>query len=108
MKLWLLVASIVQVGSATAAYAQMNPFLPDRAMPTAHSADFSLHGGSWVNEPGPFDGGLITKEDAATDTLVGLGLVKMRGRARNGSDMQPGADVEVQKRNPAVTVVLKF
>ena len=108
MKLWLLVAGVVQLGAVTAASAQMNPFPPHQAKAVARSADLSLHGDTWVNDPGPFDGGLITKEDAATDTIVGLGLVKMRGRARNGSDMQPGADVDVQKRNPAVTVVLKF
>ena len=111
MRVWLPVAGIVQLAAAAAASAQVgrNPFAPLNAVtPAKRTADFSLHGGSWINDPGPFDGGLIKKEDVATDTIVGLGLVKMRGRKRNGSDMQPGADVEVQKRNPAVTVVLKF
>lgn len=106
MRPWLLVSFVLQAAAGTAAYSQNNGFASAHfATPVStHSADFSLHDSSWVNDPAPFDGGMITREDAATDTIVGLGLVKMRGRTRSGSD----TDVDVQKRNPAVTVVLKF
>jgi hypothetical protein len=50
---------------------------------------------------------MITTEEVAPETMFGVGLVKMHGRKRNGSDLRTGAPA-AQTRNPAVTFVVKF
>ena len=51
--------------------------------------------------------GMITRREVSTNAFVGMGLVDMNGRARDGSDMR--ADVpRVISTNPAVAFVVKF
>lgn len=55
----------------------------------------------------PLADGMITRREVSSSAFVGMGLVDMNGRARDGSDMR--ADVpRVISTNPAVTFVVKF
>ncbi len=55
----------------------------------------------------PFADGMITERDVSSSAFLGMGLVPMNGRRRDGLDMR--ADVpRVITRNPAVTFVVKF
>src|SRR5579884_4211923 len=82
--------------------------LSPRPAPHANrSLDMSI-----VEQPGysaadPLQGGKLTEKELSTDSYFGVGLVKMHGRKKDGSDMRAGAD-PVITRNPALTFVVKF
>jgi hypothetical protein len=96
------------LGASSAAQAQMKALVSDQPAPRTHAAEFNVPADGWTNDPDPLSDGMITREGSVPNSLLGFGLVKMRGRKRNGSDMRPGVVQEVQTRNPAVTFVLKF
>lgn len=109
MRLWLAFCSVLPLAAATTALAQTKGL----ESPTAslshriHADAFRLSQQSWAGRPAPFVGGMVTSEHILPDALVGLGLVKMHGRARRESEMRAGAS-EVQTRKLGATVVLKF
>ena len=108
MREWLAICSAVPLAAATPAYAQMRTLLPAQAPSLPHEANFGVSDQSWTNDPAPLADGMITTEGTAPNSMVGVGLVKMHGRKRNGSDLRPGNDSDFETRNPAVTFVLKF
>jgi hypothetical protein len=97
--------SLLPFTAASAAHAQLKQLVP--ADHPARTADFSLSRQAWTNDPPPLAGGMLTSDEIGPNTLVGVGLVKMRARKRDGSDLRTGAPA-AQTRNPAVTFVLKF
>lgn len=106
MRGWLALYAAFGLASATRADAQLK-LVPTVIPSPAHTADFSVPGDTWTNDPAPLAGGMITTDEMGANTMLGVGLVKMHGRTRRGSELQAGA-ADVQKRNPAVTFVLKF
>jgi hypothetical protein len=104
---WLAICSVLPLAAATGAHAQIRALMHSQTQSPPHAANFALSTQSWTNDPPPFADGMITTDKVAPETIVGIGLVRMHGRKRNGSDFRTGAPA-VQTRNPAVTFVLKF
>jgi hypothetical protein len=104
---WLAICSVVPLAAATSANGQMRALIPRPAKLAPHQSNFALSNQSWTGDPAPFADGMITTEEVAPETMFGVGLVKMHGRKRNGSDLRTGAPA-AQTRNPAVTFVVKF
>lgn len=107
MRGWLAICSVLPVAAATGAHAQIRALVGFQAAPSAHTANFAIPSQAWTNDPAPFANGMITTDELAPQTMLGVGLVKMHGRKRSGSDLRTGAP-DVQTRNPAVTLVVKF
>lgn len=106
---WLAILSVLLMVSATAD-AQIRQLLPPpmaRGNFSSRLAHVRLPPGSWINDPAPFADGMISANNVSPKAVLGLGLVKMHGRERNGSDMRVGAP-DVETRNPAVTFAVKF
>lgn len=71
------------------------------------TVDLDLTSNSQFSTGERFVNGMITERDLSSNSFVGMGLVSMNGRKRDGSDMR--ADVpRVITQNPAVTFVVKF
>lgn len=105
---WRAVSSVLLMMVSVTAHAQTRPALwQSGGHFSLRTARASLPGRSWINDPAPFAGGMISTDNVSPDAMLGVGLVKMHGRERNGSDMRVGAP-EVDTRNPAVTFVVKF
>lgn len=108
MRWWLALCVAAPVVGTSAAHAQMKALVTGDAQP-AHSrtVDFDITSHSQFSAGQPFANGMITERDFSSNAFVGMGLVRMHGRKKDGSDMR--ADVPpVITQNPAVTFVVKF
>lgn len=80
---------------------------PPAAVSHLQSLNFSVVGQQEYEAAGPLRHGMLTQQEVGAGSFFGVGLVKMRGRKKDGSDLRPGAD-RVVTDNPAVTFVIKF
>jgi hypothetical protein len=93
--------------TAAAADAQTSHPVQPQGVSHLQSLDFSIVRQQENEVSSPFQHGMLTQKEVGSDSFLGIGLVKMRGRRKDGSDMRAGVD-PVVTRNPAVTFVLKF
>jgi hypothetical protein len=109
VKAWLGFCAFLPLVTATAAQAQLRKLaqIEGAGAPPTRTVHFSIPAQAWVNAPAPFAGGVVTTDEMGPNTMLGVGLVRMRGRKRDGSDLRTGAPA-AQRRNPAVTFVVKF
>lgn len=59
------------------------------------------------NAADPLADGMIAQHEVSSRAFLGMGLVPMNGRRRDGSDMRADVPREITS-NPAVTFVVKF
>ncbi len=107
MARWLAMPILLAFSTAVSGQAQIHAVPQRPAAGHLQSLDFSIAGKQDYEAPGPLRNGMITEQEVSADSFFGVGLVKMRGRKKDGSDMRPGAD-PVSTRNPAVTFVVRF
>lgn len=109
MRWWLAMCVAAPAFGASVAQAQMKGIATGAQAQPSHPPMVDLDVTSHAQfSAGPqFANGMITERDLSSSAFVGMGLVRMEGRMRDGSDMR--ADVpRVTTRNPAVTFVVKF
>lgn len=109
MKAWLAFCALLPLVAATAAQGQLRKLvqIEGAAATSIRMGHFGIPAQGWINAPAPLAHGMITTEQMGPNTMLGIGLVRMRGRKRDGSDLKTGA-TPAQRRNPAVTFVVKF
>ena len=109
MKAWLAFCALLPLVAATAAQGQLRKLvqIEGGTATSTRTARFAIPAQAWISAPAPLAGGMITTDQVGPNAVLGLGLVKMRGRKRDGSDLKTGA-TPAQRRNPAVTFVVKF
>lgn len=106
---WLGVcAALPIVASATAfAQAKQSPQVVRSSVGASHVTDLAALQHPEFNAAKPLANGMLTEEDLSSNAFLGVGLVDMRGRRRDGSDMRADVPPTIST-NPAVTFVVKF
>lgn len=109
MRLWLAMCVAAPVIGASPAHAQMKGLPAGHAAQSSHprTLDFDVTNRAQFSAGQQFADGMITERDLSSNAFVGMGLVRMEGRRRDGSDMRADVPRETT-RNPAVTFVVKF
>lgn len=106
---WLGVcAALPLVASATAPAQVRQPAQVLRSgIGPSHVADLAALQHPEFIAAKPLANGMLTQKDLSSNAFLGVGLVDMRGRRRDGTDMRAGVPPTIST-NPAVTFVVKF
>lgn len=107
MSRWLVMAALIPLASAPAAYAQANPNVTDVVIVARnHALDLRLADPQGVTSSMPLMRGMLVQRGITDNAFLGIGLANLYGR-KKGADPTPG-DRPPRSRKPAVTFVFKF